>query len=76
MFQTVQRLADSWRNQAGSTGVSTVQSFCDSQELLRDSDLERQEFASYLLEDLRFLYKDSSRDDKTVCKSGRYPMRI
>jgi len=76
MFQTIQRLADSWRNSVGSTGISTSQAICDSEETLQDSDLARQEFASYYLKDLRFLYKDCSRDDKTARKPGYYPICI
>ena len=74
IFQTIQRCVDSWRNVVGSTGTSSLLAFFDSQESLRDSDEERQEFAKYYLEDLRFLYKDSDSEDKKVCKSGRYPV--
>jgi hypothetical protein len=67
MFQTIQRLADSWRNIFGSTAISSIQSFCDSQEVLRDSDSERQAFARYYLKGLRFLYRESNGvDDKAV----------
>jgi hypothetical protein len=40
--------------------------FFDAQDDLRESDVERQEFAKYYLMDLRFLYKDSDHDDKRV----------
>ncbi|KAH9166464.1 hypothetical protein EDB89DRAFT_1910690 [Lactarius sanguifluus] len=66
--KAIQRLADSWRNVIGSLGISCVQSFCDSQDLLRDSDSERQIFASFYLEDLRFLYEDTDDEDKTKWK--------
>ncbi|KAH9014123.1 hypothetical protein EDB84DRAFT_1443962 [Lactarius hengduanensis] len=66
--KAIQRLADSWRNVVGSIGISCVQSFCDSQDLLRDSDSGRQEFASFYLEDLRFLYEDTDDEDKTKWK--------
>jgi hypothetical protein len=65
-FQTVQRLADSWRNVIGSTGIAVVLAFLDSQHELKDSDDDRIEFATYYLGELRFLYKDSSRTDKKV----------
>jgi hypothetical protein len=65
-FQTVQRLADSWRNAIGSTGITVVLAFCDSQEDLEDSDKERVEFANYYLKDLRFLYEDTNDDNKKV----------
>ncbi|KAH9023765.1 hypothetical protein EDB85DRAFT_1894623 [Lactarius pseudohatsudake] len=66
--KAIQRLADSWRNVIGSIGISSVQTFCDSQDLLRDSDSERQKFASYYLEDLRFLYEDTDHEDKKKWK--------
>lgn len=43
-----------------------VLAFLDSQEILRDSDEDRREFAEYYLADLRFLYKDSDHEDKKV----------
>jgi hypothetical protein len=67
MFQTIQRLADSWRNVIGSTGIAVLMAFFDSQEELQDSDEERVEFAEHHLKDLRFLYKTSVGDDKKVC---------
>jgi hypothetical protein len=66
-FQTVQRLADSWRNVIGSAGIAVLLAFCDSQEDLQNSDEERVEFAKYFLSDLRFLYRDADHDDKKVC---------
>ena len=69
IFQTVQRCADSWRNVVGSTGITGLLAFFDSQYFLRDSDEEHQEFAKYYLKDLCFLYKDSDSEDKKVCKS-------
>ena len=53
-----------------SSGTMSLLVLFDSREFLRDSDKERQEFAKYWLEDLRFLYKDSDRKDKKVHKSG------
>lgn len=66
MFQTVQRLADSWRNVIGSAGVAIVLAFCDAQDDLHDSDKERIAFAEYYLKDLRFLYTDTDDGDKKV----------
>ncbi|KAH9033496.1 hypothetical protein EDB85DRAFT_1890184 [Lactarius pseudohatsudake] len=66
--KAIQRLANSWRNVIGSIGISCVQSFCDSQDLLRDSDSGHQEFASFYLEDLCFLYEDTDDEDKTKWK--------
>jgi hypothetical protein len=70
IVQTVQHCEDSWRNVIGSTGITSLLALFNSREFLRDSDKERQEFAKYYLEDLRFLYKDSDRKDKKVHKSG------
>ena len=66
MFQTVQRLADSWRNLIGSAGIAILLAFCDSQDDLRNSDEGRMEFAKYYLKDLRFLYTDTDHNDKKV----------
>ena len=41
--------------------------FFESQQDLRDSDKEHVDFAKFHLEDLRFLYKDSTDDNKKVC---------
>jgi hypothetical protein len=48
-FQTVQRLADSWRTAIGSTGISVVLAFCDPQSDLVDSDEECVVFADHFL---------------------------
>lgn len=53
-----------------SGGIMSLLALVDTREFLRDSDEERQEFAKYWLEDLRFLYKDSDCKDKKVHKSG------
>jgi hypothetical protein len=66
-FQTVQRCADSWRRTIGSTGISTLLAFFDSQEHLRDSDEARQDFAKNYMEQFRFLYDDFGGEDVTVC---------
>jgi hypothetical protein len=68
VFQTVQRLADSWRNIIGSTGLAVVLAFCDSQPDLKDSDDERVNFANYYLDNLRFLY-EKFEGPKEVCNT-------
>jgi len=72
-FQTVQCLADSWRNAIRSTGIAAILAFCDSQEDLQDSDEEHVEFAKNYLKDLWFLYQDTDDDDKKVCHTDYYP---
>ncbi|KAF8799192.1 hypothetical protein BYT27DRAFT_7318611, partial [Phlegmacium glaucopus] len=62
--KTVQRLSDSWHNVIGSTGIAVVLAFLNSQEDLRDSDEERQEFTMHYLKDLRFLYTNSDHNDR------------
>lgn len=42
--------------------------FFDNQPYLRDSDEDRMEFAKFYLGDLRFLYEDSTNEDKKVCE--------
>jgi hypothetical protein len=44
-----------------------VLTYLDSQDELKDSDENRQEFAEYALNNLRFLYKKANGEDKSVC---------
>ena len=66
MLQTVQCTSDSWCNTTGSTGVAVILAYCYSNPDLRDSDENRQEFAAFYLQHLRFLYKKSGGDDPAV----------
>jgi hypothetical protein len=75
-FQTVQRLADSWRNVIGSNGIAVLMAFFDNQPDLRNSDEERVTFAKFYLENLRFLYKDPENEDKKVCDLEHDPSRL
>ena len=63
----VQCLVDSWRNTIGSTGISVVLAFCESQDELANSDEECVEFAKELLLDFSFLYRDADDNNKKVC---------
>jgi hypothetical protein len=56
-------------------GITALLTFFDSQEDYQDSDTERQGFAKHYLEDLRFLYNDSSDKDMRVFKSISYARR-
>ena len=56
-LQTVQRLADSWRNVIGSNGIAVVLAFLDDEPELQDSDEERVKFATFYLDKLCFLYR-------------------
>lgn len=64
--QTGQRTSDSWRNTKGSTGIAVVLAYCNSHPNLKDSDENRQEFATHYLKHLRFLYAKSDGDDPLV----------
>lgn len=72
-FQTVQRLADSWRNVIGSNGIAVLMAFFDARKNLRNSDEERINFAKFYLENFRFLYKDPSDKNKKVCDPEHDP---
>lgn len=50
----------------GSTAIAVVLAFCNGNPELKDSDENRQEFATDYLENLRFLYQKSDGDDITV----------
>jgi hypothetical protein len=62
----VQRIADSYRSAIGSAAISILTAYFESQDELKDSDENRQEFAKYALDNLRFLYRRGDGDDKTV----------
>lgn len=62
----MQRVSDSWRSTMGSTAIAVVLAFCNGNPELKDSDENRQEFATDYLENLRFLYQKSDGDDITV----------
>lgn len=74
--QTIQRLADSWRNVIGSNGIAVLMAFFDDQPDLRNSDEERINFAKFYLENLRFLYKDSENENKKVCDFDNNPSHL
>ena len=74
-LQTVQRLADSWRNVIGSNGIAVVLAFLDDEPELQDSDEERVKFATFYLDKLRFLYRDFENEDKKVFDSEHDPSR-
>jgi hypothetical protein len=63
-LQTMQRVSDSWRSTMGSTAITVVLAFCNAK--FKDSDEDRQEFATFYLEHLRFLYQKSDDDDISV----------
>jgi hypothetical protein len=62
----LQRLADSWRSSIGSTALSVLIAFFESQEDLKDSDDGRAEFAEFALDKLRFCYKKADGNDEEV----------
>ena len=65
-LQTLQRLADSWRSSIGSSALSILIAFFESQDDLRDSDEGRVKFADYALDKFRFCYKKADGDDEEV----------
>jgi hypothetical protein len=62
----MQHVFDSWRNTIGSTAIAVVLAFCNVNPNLKNSNEDRQVFASEYLEDLRFLYRKSDGDDVNV----------
>ena len=70
IFQTNQRLSDSWRGVIGEAGLNAVQKFIDQRKELLQSDKDRQSFAKQCLANYWFLYKDTDSkgtDGKQVC---------
>lgn len=68
----MQRVSDSWRSTMGSTAIAVVLAFCNETAELKDSDADRQEFATQYLDDLRFLYEKSDGDNPRVSTSTDY----
>ena len=71
-LQTVQHLADSWRNIIGSNGIAVVLAFLDDEPELQDSDVK---FATFYLDKLHFLYRDFENEDRKVFDSEHDPSR-
>jgi hypothetical protein len=65
-WQILQRLADSWRSAIGSSALSVLIAFFESQDKLRDSDENRAEFAEAALKQYRFCFKKADGDDEDV----------
>jgi hypothetical protein len=66
----MQRVSDSWCSTMGSTAIAVVLAFCNENSDLKNSDEDRQEFATQYLDNLRFLYEDSDSDDVKVSSIG------
>ncbi|KIM89612.1 hypothetical protein PILCRDRAFT_84589 [Piloderma croceum F 1598] len=55
-----------WRSSFGSAAIAIVNAFFDGNNDYRDSDTMRQEFATHMLDKLRFVYHHNKGDDKKV----------
>jgi hypothetical protein len=66
LFQVIQRLSDRWRTTFGSCAIAILNAFFDSVDKYRDSDERRQQFASDMLENFRFIYSKAKGDDPKV----------
>jgi hypothetical protein len=62
----VQCVADSYRSAIRSAAISILTAYFESQDELKDSDENRQEFTKYALDNLRFLYRKADGDNKTI----------
>ena len=65
-IQADQRVRDSWRTAFGSAGMSAVNEFFKANEKLFSTDESRQQFASDILIDLKFLYSITESDNPKV----------
>jgi hypothetical protein len=70
----MQRVSDSWRSTMGSTAITVVLAFCNEHPDLKNSDINRQEFAKNYLEDFRFLYHKSEGEDVKVSNTNIYQL--
>ena len=62
---TVQQFSK-WCSSFGSAAMAIVNAFFDDNDDYWDSNSMRQEFATYMLEKLRFVYRHHKGNDKTV----------
>src|ERR1700722_7180611 len=60
--QVSQRLSE-WRGSFGSAAIAIVNAFFDDNDNYRDSNDMRQEFATHMLEKLRFVYRQAKGND-------------
>jgi len=63
--QVSQRLSE-WRGSFGSAAIAIVNAFFDDNDNYRDSNDMRQEFATHMLEKLRFVYRQAKGNDAKV----------
>jgi hypothetical protein len=63
--QVSQRLSE-WRSSFGSASIAIVNAFFDDNDNYRDSNSMRQEFATYIIEKLQFMYHHHKGNDKKV----------
>ena len=66
-MQAMQCIADLWCCPIRSTVIIVVITFLNLHLDLLSTDKERQEWATWYLQDLCFAYKESDGDDKNVC---------
>jgi hypothetical protein len=64
-YQVLQQLSE-WRSSFGSATIAIVNAFFDGNNDYQDLDSMRQEFATYMLEKLQFVYWHHKGNDKTV----------
>ena len=63
--QVSQRLSK-WRSSFGSAAIALLNAFFDDNNDYRDSNSMRQEFSTYMLDKMCFVYRDNDRNNKLV----------
>lgn len=71
-MQSLQQIADSWRNVIGSSAITIILTFFIQIASLRFSNAERQEFANAYLKNCPFLYQTANGNDVTVSQDSIY----
>jgi len=66
LSQTVQCVSNPWQNTIGSAAIAIMLAFCNLHPDLKDSDEAHQEFATFYLKHLYFLYQESDGNDPGV----------
>jgi hypothetical protein len=70
----MQRISDTWRSHFGSTAISILNAFFDSEDIAEDftTNESHQVFAQNTLKNFAFLYSDTALANPKVCNLNKY----
>jgi hypothetical protein len=70
----MQRISDTWCSHFGSTAISILNTFFDSEDIAEEftTNESHQAFAQNVLENFAFLYSDTALANPKVCNLNKY----